>query len=77
MSNRITICPIIARILAAGLAAAALSGCGAELAVTTAGVANLNATQAKQAQQQRARVLQGLEATQQAAAARAASSAAD
>jgi len=50
----------------------ALSGCGAEVAATTATVGAMQATQAKQAQLQQAKVVDGFKAAQEAGAARAA-----
>jgi hypothetical protein len=65
----------VAPVLAALFTALALAGCGAEVAGGAAAVGAMQAAQAKQALAQQARVVGGLNAAQEAGAARAASAA--
>jgi hypothetical protein len=71
MSNRLPINRHVAHMSAVLFTMLALTGCGAEVAAGAATVGALQATQVKQAQAQRAQVVDGLKAAQEAGAARA------
>ncbi|HEY6135024.1 MAG TPA: hypothetical protein VIW70_13670 [Rubrivivax sp.] len=74
MPASVLLCVRVTRYLGGALIGLSLAGCGAEVMGGAATVGAMQATQAKQAQQQQAKVEDGLKAAHEAGAARAASS---